>query len=105
MLFPIGDDNIEGGHKPYVSYTLLGINIAIFVYQITLGSDGYSDFLTTYGIIPYEIASGQDFYTLVTSMFLHGGWMHIIGNMLFLWIFADNIEAITLKIERMERRR
>ena len=47
----------------------------------------------TYGCIPAEIESGQDYYTLLTSMFLHGSWMHLIGNMLYMYIFSDNIEA------------
>lgn len=49
---------------------------------------------STFGSIPEEITRGEDFFTLFTSMFLHGGWMHLIGNMLFLWVFADNIEAV-----------
>ncbi len=94
MIFPIGDDNINGGYKPYVAYTFLAINVMIFLYQITLGPVGIDSFLNTFGGIPAEITTGVDTYTLITSMFLHGGWMHIIGNMIFLWIFADNIEAI-----------
>lgn len=94
MIFPIGDDNIIGGKKPIISYTLLIINILVFLYTLSLGMDSSEVFLNTYGSIPYEITNGQDFFTLMTSMFLHGGIMHIIGNMLFLWIFADNIEAV-----------
>lgn len=94
MIFPIGDDNINGGYKPYVAYTFLAINVMIFLYQITLGAQGIDNFLNTFGGIPAEITTGVDTFTLITSMFLHGGWMHIIGNMIFLWIFADNIEAI-----------
>jgi len=93
MIFPIGDDNIFGGHKAIASYTLLFLNIIIFLYTITLGSNA-DLFLNKYGCIPFEIVHNQDLFTLITSMFLHGGWMHIIGNMLFLWIFADNIEAV-----------
>lgn len=93
MIFPIGDDNIVGGHKPLVSYSFILINIAVFLYEVSLGTS-VEGFLHTYGTIPNEIRTGQDLYTLFTSMFLHGGWMHLIGNMIFLWIFADNIEAI-----------
>ncbi len=50
-------------------------------------------FVDHFGSIPVEITSGKDWYTLITSMFLHGSWMHLIGNMLFLWVFADNIES------------
>jgi len=93
MIFPIGDDNIIGGHKPIISYTLIVFNVIIFFYELSMGAS-VEGFLNTYGAIPQEIRNGTDLYTLLTSMFLHGGWMHLIGNMLFLWIFADNIEAI-----------
>lgn len=94
MFFPIGDTQVNGGHKAYVSYALIFINIAVFLWSISLGMDGYQSFLTNYGTIPGEITRGMDMHTLITSMFIHGGWMHLIGNMIFLWVFADNIEAI-----------
>ena len=94
MIFPIGDENVQGGAKPIFSYTFIAINVLVFLFQVTLGQAGINQFLTTYGTIPLEIMNGQDYFTLMTSMFLHGGWMHIIGNMLFLWVFADNIEAV-----------
>ena len=93
MIFPIGDDNIIGGHKPLFSYSLIVVNVLIFLYQVSLGT-GVQDFMISYGTIPNEISSGEDLYTLITAMFLHGGWMHLLGNMIFLWIFADNIEAV-----------
>ncbi len=92
MFFPIGDTQIKGGYKPVITYAFLAINIVVFVYSFSLGS-GINSFITMYGTIPSEITSGVDYYTLLTSIFLHGGWMHLIGNMLFLWVFADNIEA------------
>ena len=94
MIFPIGDDNIVGGHKPLMAYSLIAINVAIFIFQITLQPAEIESLLTNFGIIPEEISRGQDVFTLMTSMFLHGGIMHLLGNMLFLWIFADNIEAV-----------
>ena len=94
MFFPIGDDNIEGGYKPIVAYTFLGFNIAVFLFEFTL-SPGQCEWLfLEYGMQASEISAGQDIYTIFTSMFMHGGWMHLLGNMIFLWIFADNIEAI-----------
>jgi membrane associated rhomboid family serine protease len=93
MLLPIGDDQIKGGYFPIISYSFIVINIAVFLYQISLG-EGIGQFVMHFGSIPAEITRGQDLYTLFTSMFLHGGWGHLLGNMLFLWIFADNIEAI-----------
>ncbi len=94
MIFPIGDDQVKGGYFPTLSYGFIAINIGIFIFQQSLTGEALQGFITTYGCFPYEITSGQDIQTLFTSMFLHGGWMHLIGNMLFLWVFADNIEAI-----------
>ena len=95
MIFPIGDDNIQGGHKPNLSYFLIVINVAIFIYQITTKSLKELDlFYLEFGVIPMEISGGIDLFTLMTSMFLHGDLFHLAGNMLFLWIFADNIEAV-----------
>lgn len=94
MIFPVGDDNIVGGHKPVVAYTLLALNVLVFLFQITLDPAQIEFLLTDFGIIPLEISQGQDLYAILTSMFLHGGLMHLVGNMLFLWIFADNIEAV-----------
>lgn len=92
MLFPIGDTQVEIGHKPIISHILIALNVIAFIYEISLG-EGTNQFVTDFGVIPKEIIVGQDLYTLLTSIFLHGGWMHLIGNMLFLWIFGDNIES------------
>lgn len=93
MLFPIGDDNVKGGHYPIVSYTFLALNILVFILEMNQG-DQLGQFIMDYGAIPAEITQGQRLFTLFTSMFLHGSIGHIVGNMLFLWIFADNIEAV-----------
>lgn len=93
MIFPIGDDQVQGGAKPYVSYSFIAINVLIFLFQFSLDPESLRNFIYTFGSIPNEIRTGQDLFTLFTNMFLHGGWMHLIGNMVFLWIFADNIEA------------
>jgi len=92
MIFPIGDDQVQGGAKPIFSYAFIAINILIFVYQMSLGP-GANNFVHFFGAIPSEITSFQDLFTLGTSIFLHGSIMHLFGNMLYLWIFADNIEA------------
>src|SRR5918997_63230 len=92
-MFPIGDENRRGHIVPVVNYLLIAINIAVFFYQISLGSQpAIQDFINQYGVIPQEIIARQDWFTLLTSMFLHGGWAHLIGNMLFLWVFGDNVE-------------
>ena len=89
MIFPIGDDQVKGGYFPYVSYAFIGFNILAFLFQYSFDNL----LVCEYGSIPNNILSGKDSFTLLTSMFMHGGWMHLIGNMLFLWVFADNIEA------------
>lgn len=93
MIFPIGDDQVKGGYFPLISYGFIAINVLVFIFQATLPQAQLEAFIFDYGSIPYETVKGQDLLTLVTSMFLHGGWMHLIGNMLFLWVFADNIES------------
>jgi len=92
MIFPIGDDQVKGGAKPIFSYAFILINVLVWLYEFSLGP-ALSQFVTEYGSIPVEIARGEDYHTLFTSMFMHGGWMHLIGNMMFLWVFGDNIEA------------
>jgi membrane associated rhomboid family serine protease len=93
MFFPIGDTQVQQGNKPLLSYIIIALNVLVYLYEFSLGEPRLSEFVTQYGTIPAEITNGQDYYTVFTSMFLHGGWMHLIGNMLFLWVFADNIEA------------
>jgi membrane associated rhomboid family serine protease len=70
------------------------LNTIVFLYEALLPPDAQQAFITTWGVIPVEILNGRNLITLLTSMFLHGGWMHLIGNMLFLWVFGDNIEAV-----------
>lgn len=94
MFFPVGDDNIEGGHPPVFSYLFLALNTGIFIFQVSMPEGAQAGFVRTYGAIPAEISRGIDLETLFSSMFLHGSWIHLIGNLLYLWIFADNIEAV-----------
>lgn len=93
MFFPIGDTNVERGHKPFLTYLFIAINVGVFLLQVSMPANQQASFVYEYGSIPVEITRGIDIHTLLTSMFLHGGWMHLIGNMLFLWVFGDNIEA------------
>ncbi len=88
MFFPIGDDQVKGGSFPIFSYGFICLNIIFFILQLRSNSG-----LMEFAAVPATILSGDNFYTLFTSMFLHGDWMHLLWNMLFLWIFADNIEA------------
>jgi len=104
-LFPIGDDNSDRVIRPYVTHALIAINIAVFV-LLQLPSEAFTN---AYATVPYEILTGHDLVgrtgpilqvpgphpiqlTILTSMFMHGGWAHLLGNMLYLWIFGDNVE-------------
>jgi membrane associated rhomboid family serine protease len=107
FFFPIGDDNTERRLTPVVNYALIAINILVYLYQI-----GHPDFTLGYSVVPAEITQGRDivgpvrgvkglylapsptpiYLTMLSSMFMHGGLLHIGGNMLYLWIFGDNVE-------------
>lgn len=118
-MFPIGDDNSDRTRTPYVNYALIALNVIVFVFF--QGMSGDSPFTFSYATVPGEILSGRDivtdakvitdpytgerftmpglgptnvpvYLTLISSMFMHGGLAHIAGNMLYLWIFGDNIE-------------
>lgn len=65
----------------------------MFLYQVTLSEAGLDGFIGQFALIPADISQGQNLYTILTSMFMHGGRMHLIGNMIFLKIFGDNVEA------------
>ncbi len=93
-MIPLRDD-IRAEKRPFVTWGFMAACVGVFIYQ-TLSDyqdPKAGDFLVrTYGMIPHEIVSGRHLWTLLTSMFLHGGFFHIIGNMLYLWIFGDNVE-------------
>jgi membrane associated rhomboid family serine protease len=91
MIFPIGDDQLKGGHRPIVSYSLIAFNVIGYFLQNTDPSGQL--YVQQYGCIPAEISHGVDLFTLFTGMFMHGGFMHLLGNMMFMWVFADNIEG------------
>ena len=90
-MFPIRDHN-PSGRTPYVTYGLILANAAIFLLQLGSPPAAVETIYQTWAIIPAEVSRGTGWVTLVTSMFLHAGLMHLAGNMLFLWIFGDNLE-------------
>jgi len=119
MFIPIADDNSDRTIQPFVNYILIGLNILVWI--LLQGMSGDSSFTFSYATVPAEIIKGQDiiseaqritdpntghvflipglgptnipvYFTLLTSMFMHGSWVHLGGNMLYLWIFGDNIE-------------
>src|SRR6476469_5183048 len=115
-MFPIGDDDTDRTTQPVVNYIIIGLNILVFLLLQRLGSNEVFD--GAFALVPREITTGVDisgvqvirdslghtaqimhyptplpvYFNFVSSMFMHGGVMHIFGNMLFLFIFGDNIE-------------
>ena len=93
-MFPISDDN-PSKSKPVVTYSIIAINIAVFLYEVVLSAQGaLLDFIAEFALTPAIVVQGAALHTLVTSMFLHGGFMHVFSNMLYLYIFGDNVEDI-----------
>ena len=99
-MIPLSDAPGRRRSFPAVNILLILINIAVFVHELSLGS-GLNRFFTDYGVVPAAIASGHPlsptapspiYITLLTSQFIHGGFLHIAGNMIFLWVFGDNVE-------------
>jgi membrane associated rhomboid family serine protease len=118
MVFPISDDNSDRVTTPFVNYALIALNV--FVFAVLQGMGQNDRFTYAFVCVPEEILTGKDittpehvltdplgrqvvmpglqptpipvYFTLLTSMFMHGGWAHLLGNMLFLWIFGDNVE-------------
>ena len=88
-------DNLKSRTRPFVVYAILTANVLVYLYELSLGAE-LNDFVRQFGVVPYLIfhpAGIESYIRLFTSMFIHAdSLMHILGNMLFLWIFADNIE-------------
>jgi membrane associated rhomboid family serine protease len=110
-LFPLSDPYLVRLRRPYVNVAIIVVCAAVFVYELMLGGIDRQLFFYRFGLIPSELAQGASYdliatplgrmdistpisnwITLATSLFIHGSWMHFLGNMLFLWVFGDNIE-------------
>jgi membrane associated rhomboid family serine protease len=81
-------DVIPSRTTPYITITIIALNAAAWMFELGVPPDTLPAFLRIYGVVPASLHPS----TLITSMFLHGGWMHVIGNMWYLWIFGDNVE-------------
>jgi membrane associated rhomboid family serine protease len=102
-MIPLSDEEGQRrGGPALVTWAILLINVAVFLYEVSLGAR-VEPFIQTFGAVPREILTGQDippagptpvYLQLLTSMFLHGGWLHLIGNMAFLRVFGDDIEDL-----------
>lgn len=94
-MIPLRDINPRR-RFPLVTLTLVLLNVAVFVYELLLPSESALDSLAfAWGLVPYQLTQldPRAFLSIFTSMFIHGGFMHLLGNMLYLWIFGDNIES------------
>ena len=89
-MFPIGDDDSAARSVPIVTYLLIVLNVLFFFVELS----GGEPFIERWSVVPRRLMQnpGADFITVFTSMFMHGGWLHLGGNMLYLWIFGDNVE-------------
>jgi membrane associated rhomboid family serine protease len=87
-------DSMRPQRYPYVNILLIFINIALFFYQVSLSNEKLAELFFRYGVIPqnFFLLQGNLLFPLLGSMFLHGGWFHLLGNMLYLWVFGDNVE-------------
>jgi membrane associated rhomboid family serine protease len=89
-MFPIGDDDTGRRTLPVVTYALIAVNVLVFLAELS-GGDA---FIQQWSVVPRRLLANPaaDFPTVFTSMFMHAGWLHLLGNMLYLWIFGDNVE-------------
>jgi membrane associated rhomboid family serine protease len=97
-MFPVGDTEVRGSGPGVVTIGLIVLNVIVFLFEAMMSTPELESFIRNFGVIPAQIVQGNQLGTLLTSMFLHGGWLHLIGNMLFLWVFGDNIEAVLGKV-------
>ena len=99
-MIPLRDINPRSS-TPFITIALIALNALVWFYQVSLGPAAGEQFIFSLGLVParidavfttHAVGLGDALRPLVTSMFLHGGWMHVIGNMWFLWVFGDNVE-------------
>jgi len=89
-MLPIGDDNSSRRSVPVVTFILIVVNVLVFLLELNSGNA----FIERWSVVPRRLLANpaSDFLTIFTAMFMHGGWLHLLGNMLYLWIFGDNVE-------------
>lgn len=89
-MFPLGDDNSQRRTFPIVTLALIALNVLVFLVELNAGQA----FIQQWAFVPRRLAADpmEQVHTIFTGMFMHGGWLHLFGNMLYLWIFGDNVE-------------
>ncbi len=89
-VIPLSDASRRPARFPVVTATIIGLNALVFLVELTRGEA----FVTTWSVIPHDIAAGHHLITILTAMFMHASWSHILGNMVFLWAFGPEIEDL-----------
>src|SRR5919107_101984 len=97
-MFPYNDDAPSTIGRPFVNYGLIAVNVLVFIYEVIATSNfsnvsAQSSLFSNYGAVPNLILTGQNLFSLFSSMFLHGSIAHLLGNMFFLYVFGDNLEG------------
>ena len=92
VFLPISDEN-PTPNRPYLTWSLIALNFLVFFYQLSLTGSANQMLVNEFGVKPSVFFEMQNFHTILTSAFLHAGWMHLLSNMLFLYIYGDNIES------------
>jgi membrane associated rhomboid family serine protease len=89
-MFPVGDDDSQRRTVPVVTFALIGLNVLFFLIELS----GGDQFINDWAFVPARFSEHPETnaVTIFSAMFMHGGWLHLFGNMLFLWIFGDNVE-------------
>lgn len=88
MGIPLRDISRRPAHRPVITIAIIAVNVFVFILELL----GGNAFVQQWAVIPARVAAGQGWITILTAMFMHGSWMHIIGNMVFLWAFGPEIE-------------
>jgi membrane associated rhomboid family serine protease len=89
-MIPLGDADRRPLHFPVVTAVIIGVNALVFLLELA-GGDA---FINQWSLVPADIVAGRNWITILTAMFMHAGWMHILGNMLFFWVFGPEIEDV-----------
>ncbi len=89
-MIPLGDASRRPVHFPIATILIIGLNAIVFCFELA----GGDDFILRWSLVPTDIVAGNNWITILTSMFLHEGWEHILGNMVFLWAFGPEIEDV-----------
>ncbi|MCC8194808.1 MAG: rhomboid family intramembrane serine protease [Deltaproteobacteria bacterium] len=94
MILPIRD-SIPSIHRPYMSWCILAVTAAVFLFQVSLPPRDFINLIFEYGLIPMAVGDAEGLGGFVTYTFLHTGWWHVLTNLWMFWIFADNVEDVT----------